>query len=244
MKWFWSILIGLAMWALFNRDTVRRLYARWRDGPLAASTLPPLPPPADDPHGPALAEALERAGYFDGLDAPTAEVLADRIRREGYAALFMHDWRCAFADDEELAEGALERTLPDLAATFARLGVPPLRGAARFEDGGAMWFDEDGGTPLPLLSRAESERDAPGRQPGLTWGLVGARLAQHLDARLAAAGRQERIWSVYGGNDAQMLVLTPAMAEAIIEHGGMRGWERPYRRTEHWPDFGQPPATP
>ena len=147
--------------------------------------------------------------------------------------------RSFHADDEDLAEGFVGDVLARAAAAFEPLGIAPLEGQSRFEDGGAHRVDV-GAQTWPLMSQAEIERDREDDQPGLSWGLVGARLLRHLNQRVAATGRSDRFYSVYGGNDAAVLVLTPPMLDAIRRHAGVHVSQLPYERSDEWPLFGLP----
>jgi hypothetical protein len=241
-EWIAIGLIAAGVWAFVNRAQIRRWRARRRFEAMGDGPMPPIPPDPQDPHGPALAEALQGAGFFAGLTPERAAQLQDAVRRDGYGAVFTHEGRAFALDDEDLAEGFVADALDRAAPVFEHLGLAPVRGASRFEDGGAHWLDIDG-TSLPLMSLEEVERDRPGAQQGLSWGLVGARLLDHLSERSARAGRAERFYSVGGGNDAFALALTPAMLEALRRHAGQQPHRLPYRRTEAWPDFGLPEST-
>jgi hypothetical protein len=239
-EWFAITMIAATLWAIFNRAQVKRWMARRRFERMDSGPTPPIPPEPPDPNGPALADALKAAGFFEDLPLARAAELAAEVRRNGYGAVFAHDWRAFHADDEELAEGFVSDVLKSAAPAFEILGLAPLEGASRFEEGGAHHFDIVNGPSWELMSRAEAERDEPGQQRGLSWGLVGARLLGHLNQRVADTGRDDRFYSVYGGNDAHVLVLTPRMVDALQRHAGAPASQLPYLRTETWPHFGAP----
>jgi hypothetical protein len=241
-EWLAAALIGLAAWAFFNRAQIRRWHARRRFEHMSDEPMPPIPPPPPDAHGPALADALGAAGFFDGLPPQRAVELRAEMQRDGYAAVFSHEGRGFAADDEDLAEGFIGDVLAQAAPVFAHLGMAPLSASSRFEEGGAHVVDVDGGGHWTMMSRSEVERDRAGDQPGLSWGLVGTRLLQRLNEHASRSGRSERFYSVAGGNDAWVLALTPSMLEAVRRHAGVRVDQLPYERTEHWPTFGQPDA--
>jgi hypothetical protein len=191
-----------------------------------------------------LATRLKTAGFFDGLPAERAGALEGEVRATGYGALFGHEQRAFSADDEELAEGQVGEFLQTIAPGLAAIGVPALAGSSRFEEGGAHFLDLPG-EAVVLMSAAEAARDEPGDRERLAWGLVGARVLRRLNAGIAAAGKSDRFYSVYGGNDAHAMLLTPAMRDAITSTPGIKESELPYERTDEWPDFGlTPPRRP
>lgn len=239
-EWVAIALIATVLWATFNRAQIKRWLARRRFERMGDGPMPPIPPDPPDPQGPALAEALKVAGFFDDLVPQRAAELEADVRRNGYGAVFSHDWRSFHADDEDLAEGFAADVLEKATPAFEKLGIAPLQGASRFEEGGAHYLDIVDGPCWELMSRAEAERDHAGDQEGLSWGLVGARLLGQLNRRVAESGRDDRFYSVSGGNDAHVLVLTPRMADALQRHAAAPASQLPYLRSEVWPHFGLP----
>ena len=228
MNLFLDIVFGLALFAMFER----KRFPVWREK-FAAARRRWLAARA----GRTLAAALADAGFFEGLSLEESQRLRATIDINGYRGIFDHPWRVLDADDEELAEGSVGVYLRLWAPSLTRLGVAPLVGESRFVDGGAHLLDLPDET-VTLVSDAEAQEDEPGRKLGFSWGAVGARLLQRLNENLAAAGVADRLYSVYGGNDAHALLLTPPMLAAIMATPGIRRDERPYTRTLEWPDFG------
>ena len=242
VKWLLAAVIGAALFVVFERKTI----SRWRAMRMEPLSVPRSTGPAhpsnrelDAATNAALLGRLESTGFLSGLtDAEAAQLRTD-ILAVGYGGVFTHPWRSIVADDEDLAEGFVGDFLKKCEPTFEHLQMPPLKGASRFEEGGAHLLELPGET-LTLMTLAEAESDRPGEKVGLSWALVGARLFQIINARLERAGKTDRFYSVYGGNDGRVLVLTPAMYEAILATPDVLPGDRPYIRTDIWPSFGQP----
>ncbi len=174
-----------------------------------------------------LADSLTSAGFFSGLPERRGRALADLIKRNGYSGVFKHDWRAFAADDEELTEGSVGIFLSGCATAFEHLGVPPLLGKDRFAEGGAHILDlasgsEDGS--VVLLSEADGFHRAID--------LVAARLISLMNRHLANYDLADRFYSVYSGNDAEVLLLSPAMLAVIESLPHLREEERPHWRSE------------
>jgi hypothetical protein len=107
-----------------------------------------------------LASRLKAAGFFDGLPPERAIVVENNVRVMGYAGLFGHEQRAFAADDEELAEGQVSYFLQAIAPGLAAIGVPPVMGSSRFEEGGAHILDLPGESVV-LMSAVEAVRDQP-----------------------------------------------------------------------------------
>jgi hypothetical protein len=227
-----GLILGAILFALFKRKRLRRLrdrYVEMRRRAVRAKA------------GRNLAAALGAAGFFNGLPADAERRIKTEIETYGYGGVFSHPWRAVSADDEELAEGQVGVFLQELAPSLIRLGVEPLVGKSRFMDGGAHMLDLPGET-VTLVSADEAREDDRngGKRFGFSWGAVGARVLERLNRQIAAAGREDRFHSVYGGNDAQALLLNPPMLAAIMASPGIRPDELPYIRTIEWPLFGAP----
>ena len=242
LKWPLAVLIGAVLFVVFERKNI----SRWRamrsepfSVPRSTGPVHPSNRHPDAATNAALLARLESTGFLDELDDAEALQLRTDILAVGYGGVFAHPWRSIVADDEDLAEGFVEDFLKKCEPAFEHLRMPPIKGASRFEAGGAHLLELPGET-LTLMTLAEAESERPNEKVGLSWGLVGARLFQIINARLQRAGKADRFYSVYGGNDGRVLVLTPAMYEAIVVTPDVLPSDRPYMRTDTWPDFGQP----
>jgi hypothetical protein len=222
-------LIGLGLFLVFERKRM----AEWR-----AKYLAHRQRRAQKDHASTLARALAEAGFFSDLTDAEALELRTEIETVGYGGVFSHPWRDLDADDEELAEGQVGLFLQSWAPSLARLGVAPLVGVDRFEEGGAHVLDLDNGETITLVSLQETERDGRDGQERFGWGAVAARVLERINRELAAADKADRFYSVYGGNDGRVLILSPDMLVAITNTPGLRRDELPYIRTAEWPYFG------
>jgi hypothetical protein len=225
---FLDVVLGLALFVIFER----KRFPAWRNKYLAMRSKS-----LQARAGRTLAAALADAGFFDGVSPEESQRVRTAIETNGYGGVFDHPWRVLDADDEELAEGSVGVYLHLWAPSLERLGVAPLVGESRFVDGGAHILDLPNET-VTLVSNAEAQEDEKGKKFGFSWGAVGARLMQRVNTDLAAAGVADRLYSVYGGNDARALLLTPPMLAAIMATPGVRRDELPYTRTAEWPHFG------
>jgi hypothetical protein len=221
-------LIGLGLFLVFERKRI----ARWR-GQFTAMRRRP----GGTQNARRLSTALAAAGFFDGLAAEEAQSLRTRVDTQGYGAVFTHPWRALNADDEELAEGEVGVFLKLWAPSLLRLGLKPLVGTDRFGEGGSHYLDLEGES-LMLVSEEEARNDRRDAKSGFSWGAVAARLLERLNGDAASAGISDRFYSVYAGNDADVLILTPPMLAAIMAAPGIRRDELPYLRTAEWPLFG------
>jgi hypothetical protein len=200
---------------------------------------------AESPANRRLLESLDVAGYFDGLEPAVVAELRNGILDGGYGRVFGHPWRFFFADDEDVAESGAAKFLADVAPGLEALGVPPLIGEETFDQEEAAQTIRIGGESVLLLTSAEYEQWMTDERPNLGWGLIPARLQRLLNDHLARHGKADRFYASLCGNDASVLILTPAMHEAIIiwfkqAESPSGYWQMPYLRTERWPDFGQP----
>jgi hypothetical protein len=186
-----------------------------------------------------LLAALDRAGFFEQLNSSESTELRDAVTAAGYAGVFLHPWRVFSADDEALAEGAVSETLERWAPAFDALKIAPFRGSVEFDDDGAMILQHAGKKTL-LVSANEIEADENGSKPGNTWGLVGARLVDAVNDYISSSGSSERFYSHLGGNDHSVVLLSPEMFRLLTSHSAISARDRPYRRTQKWPNFGMP----
>jgi hypothetical protein len=186
-----------------------------------------------------LAQALDQCGFFGGLDKAATVEVRGSIEKNGYAGVFTHPWRALMADDEALAEGAVEEALERWRPAFDALRIALFRATLYYDDDGSMWLKHSTVKSL-LVSASEFEEDASGEKSGNAWGLVGARLLNAINEYLRAAGTPEQFYSYLGGNDHTVLVLSPDMFRVLTTHPSIAAKDRPYRRTDQWPDFGAP----
>ena len=229
-----GLVVGTILFAIFERDRIRGWRARYAATRARANAAR---------SNRALADALAATGFFEDLSPAETRALRDEIEKIGYGGVFSHPWRVLGADDEELADGGVGLHLGLWAPSFERLGIVPLAGEDRFLEGGVHVLEMPRETLV--LETAEDVRlqaDEPGRYRGLSWAVVPARLFDRINRDLAATGRAERVYSVYGGNDHTGLLLTEPMRAAIVSSPGIRRDELPYVRTLDWPFGGMDPS--
>jgi hypothetical protein len=184
----------------------------------------------------AFAARLEELGYFRGLSADQALALKRDFDQKGWPAIFSKSHRFYRADAEDLAEGGIGKFLrkvePFLAAQGVRL---PEIADETSEDG---YVVRVGGLAHRIFDGEEMKRDLSGGELGLIWGLSAARGFRIANQMLAAAGSDERVFALNGGNDLFAMFLTPALHEVIIQHPNASRRDNPYALTEEYPSFG------
>ena len=187
-----------------------------------------------------LCDELEAAGFFDGLDSTVALDLKLRVQHSGYGAMFRHPWRCFDADDEAIAEGGAAEFLALWSSALQQLDVPPLTGELQLLDDGTqrLEFPNCAADAVVLFEPRDAQARAAGSPASQAWGLVPGRLQWAINRHLAAHGRFDRFCSVFAGNDAKVMVLTPQMMRAVNGCDEIPRAERPYTRTEDPPGFG------
>jgi hypothetical protein len=226
--WF-DLLCGFVLFVIFER----KRFPGWRDKFLAMRARA-----FQAGTNRALAARLATAGFFADLSPQESQEVRSAVETRGYSGVFDQPWRVMHADDEELSEGQVGEFLRLCAPSLERLGIAPLVGESRFIDGGAQLLDLPRETVTLVSEKEAHEEGLGGGLERFSWGAVGARLLQRMNDDLAAAGRPDRFYSVYSGNDAHALLLTQPMLAAIVATPGIRRSDLPYTRIVQWPNFG------
>lgn len=114
------------------------------------------------------------------------------------------------ADGEDLAEGGIAAWLAQLQPLFATQGLT-LTATQERSPSGEEYMVTVNGRPVAIFTAEH--------RPTLgTWPTAAIRAVEIVDALLIEAGSPERVYIPtveFGGNGGRMLILTPAMAEAI-----------------------------
>jgi len=181
-----------------------------------------------------LATSLEQSGYLADLSAEQATIVRAAIDKDGVVGALEHPKRTAYADAEALAEGGVETWLEsEIGPLLAARGVaiPPIEN--RFLDDGSGYSILVGDREYWLWHEtAESTR---------SWGTASVGAFSIVNDLLEAAGAEDRLHLIGGGNDGTAWLLTPAQVEIIRMHASRLRSEWPYIPVDDGTDwFGQP----
>jgi hypothetical protein len=174
---------------------------------------------------------LEELGYFSGLSPATTQTLKQEFDREGWSAIFENSHRLFFADAENLAEGDVGKLLREVSPFLAAHGV--ALPAIKDDISGDGYIVRVGGVDYLMYDAEELQGDS-------FWALASLRGFGIINELLAAAGSKERAYAINGGNDLQLLFLTPELHRVIMDHPDASRRYGPYLLTEESPWFGQP----
>ena len=163
-----------------------------------------------------LADAVEALGFY-ALVAPEEK---DGVK--GEIAGGLEDWleaacRTFDADAERLAEGGVGDLLDDLRSALRICGVE-LGAIAQSYDEKTGYAMTVGGERVVLWGEGEGAR---------AWDLAVTRTAAFVNARLAAAGSDERLHLFRGGEDGVFALVSPRALEAIAKSGVFRPGDLP-----------------
>jgi len=183
-------------------------------------------------------QQLNELGYFRGMTPEDAGALREEIVKLGWLGLFSDAYRLRAADAEDLAEGGIGQFIAELEPFLTAEGVtlPEIEDNASIDG----YVVNVGGIAHPIYDAADLELDAPEGKAGIIWGLSMTRGFAVVDELLTAAGSEERVYAVNGGNDLFAYILTPELQRVIMEHPDASRSDGPYKPTEEYPWFGQP----
>ena len=174
---------------------------------------------------------LEELGYFNGLSPAATQGLKQEFDRKGWDALFEDSHRLFFADAENLAEGDVGKLLREASPFLTSQGV--TLPAIEDDISGDGYVVKVGGIDFLIYDADELQGD-------FFWALASVRGFGIINELLTAAGSKERAYAINGGNDLQLLFLTPELHQAIMEHPDASRRYGPYLLREEPPWFGQP----
>lgn len=170
-----------------------------------------------------LISILEAEGYFNWTPVEKVSIVKEKIasgfekrnqfdfdydRYEEESILGSIDRRCYAADAEDLAEGGVESLLKKMGDLFLRLGLK-LGYISTVNFDGSTYKVCIGGEEITLYSPSEADE---------SWTLAPKRLAQFLNGKLAMLGTKERLYGRMGGNDLQIILMTPAMVTLVNKY--------------------------
>lgn len=185
-----------------------------------------------------FADRLESLGFFRYAPPTAMASLKHDFRESGWTAVFGETGRLFNADAEDLAEGGVGEFLREIEPFLIGQGISLNQVEDEFSERG-YWITVNG-KPYTIYDTDELQRSD--EQLGLFWGLSSARAFAIVNGLLEAAGSEERLYAVNGGNDLFGFFLTPALRETICGYLGVKPRDRPYVPTEEYPWFGQEQA--
>jgi hypothetical protein len=178
-----------------------------------------------------LAAALERSGYFTGLDARQAAALRADIVSQGYAGAMHHNRRVAGADTRLFATGGVGAWLRnDIAPLLASRGVTFRPAEDRYAS--------DGSAYSVVIGASEYQMWRPGEANHELASTVAA--FDMINSLLQSIGAPERLYLIGQGADAEAWLLTPVQADIIRTAAPPEAW--PQLPGHVMPPIGTMPA--
>lgn len=149
------------------------------------------------------------------VDVQTANIAAVAYGTHPWATTIAPDVQF-FADGEDLAEGAVEAFLRELAAPLDALGVDLRVETVNQPESGAYVVSINGNAIL-LWDHRSWTSDVEVENP---WLAATVRPLAALNALLANAGAVERFFTLYaGGNEGLALLIDPAVVAELVHSG-------------------------
>ena len=153
-----------------------------------------------------LLNQLLALGFFRFTTSGKTTAVRKEIAKCGF--LFVEGTKRGWhADAEDLAEGGVSTFLEDHRRDLLTLGVDIGKVSDDFNVGGHYGLEINGEYFL-MYSESELESDD-------FWYLTQERAFGMINTLLAKHHSEEQLYSLYGGNDAHAIVLTPDMQTAI-----------------------------
>lgn len=132
--------------------------------------------------------------------------------------------RILMADSESFAEGGIGDWLEEYKETLAKYGFRFDECKDRFNEHGYDIILDD--AAYTVYTEAQLNRDGQGLN---TWEIATAFVQRLLNDQFRSNGIETRAYLFYGGNDGFIMLLTPQMANAMIESGLLPKKEQPFR---------------
>ncbi|GIV97614.1 MAG: hypothetical protein KatS3mg057_2271 [Herpetosiphonaceae bacterium] len=179
------------------------------------------------PHSPRTMESLlnelELLGFYRYTDPN--DVIA--VKAQAVEIGYLFGWECTqrdyIADAEDLAEGGVKAFLETILAFLQRQGVELHSVQEDYSDQGYTIMVN--GKTYAIYSNEEPSG-------ANIWALSTKRTFDLVNHLLAEAGSDERVYLLYGGNDARAIFLTEEMHELIRTSGLLAPEEIPVRTDE------------
>ena len=164
-----------------------------------------------------LLTQLESLGFYQ--HATDQEIAEARARTQKTGSLFHESTRRLYhADAEDLAEGQVALLLEDIRPFLEHEGVTI---ATVEEDFGPDSYSITvNGTVYPIYSGPDLETQR-------LWEVATRQTLQMINHMLEDAGSAERAYLLYGGHDAHLVFLTPAMHAVITASPAIPANEQP-----------------
>lgn len=182
---------------------------------------------------PEFVDRLEALGFFKYAASERIASLKLDFQQLGWACIFGESGRFFHADAEDLAEGGVGAFLERIGAFMQSQGVSI---SADDDFGDTSYWVAVNANRHKIYDSVEMQ--ARGEQPGLLWGLSGARTFAIVNRLLHTASSAERMYAVNGGNDLFGFFLTPVLHEAICSYPGIEPHDKPFVHNENYPWFG------
>ena len=182
----------------------------------------------------AFRDRLESLGFFRHCPPDQLATVRAALLTSGWSGVFAHPGRFFPADAEDLAEGGIPGFLESVAPFLAREGVPSPEIEDRFSD--RSYTMKVAGREHTIYGELDLQREE--REPGRLWAIATVRTFSIVNDLLVAAGSEERLYAVNGGNDLFGLFLTPPQFAEIVAYAGADLRGAPYEVRDEPPSYG------
>ena len=172
-----------------------------------------------DPRWSQLIHTLRELGMWD--DADPAELESEFNTMIAKQNIWLVDSpRFIMADSEEFAEGGIGEWLDEFRDVLAKYGFTFQSHQDHCDETGYQ-FELDGNR-----HRVYTEQQLQNEN---IWEIATRSVQQMINTQLRSKGIENRAYLFYGGNDGQFAMLTPQMADAMIDSSLIEKRELPTR---------------
>ena len=172
-----------------------------------------------DPRWSELIHRLRELGMWDDADpAELGSKYDSMISSQNF--WLVETPRFIMADSEEFAEGGIGEWLDEHQDALAKYGFTFQSHKDRCHEHGYDFVLD--GTEHTVYTQQQLENDN-------IWEIATRFVQQMINTQLRAKGIETRAYLFYGGNDGQIAMLTPQMADAMIDSALIEKKEQPFR---------------
>lgn len=170
-----------------------------------------------------LIQRLRGLGMWDDADPAELESEFDSmITRQNF--WLVDSPRFIMADSEEFAEGGIGEWLDEFRDELARYGFTFQSHEDHCDEQGYDFVLD--GTRHTVYT--EQQLQQHGNATNI-WEIATRFVQQMINTQFRSKGIETRAYLFYGGNDGQLAMLTPQMANAMIDSGLIEKKEQPFR---------------
>ncbi len=176
-----------------------------------------------DPRWSELIHTLRDLGMWDDADPAELEAEFDSmITKQNF--WLVDSPRFIMADSEEFAEGGIGEWLDEFRDELAQYGFTFQSHEDHCDEQGYDFVLDE--TRYTVYT--EQQLQQHGKATNI-WEIATRFVQQMINTQLRSKGIETRAYRFYGGNDGQLAMLTPQMANAMIDSGLIEKSEQPFR---------------